>query len=252
MLNRVLISLLFTISMGLVGQAQDVETLLAQARQSEQVFNDNDAMQKYQQVLKLQPNHLQALCKVSELYSLLGKRQPKKEDQHNYFKQAKAYAQQALQVNAQSPDANFVMALAMGRMAIISSGEEKIKAVKDIKSYAEKCIQLDPRNYKGYHILGRWHYEVSDLSSIEKWLVKVAYGALPAATLKDAMVYYEKSRQLNPALSINYLELAKCYHRNDEDEKAVQMLKTLLTLPNTMIDDPIVKQEARGLLKKWE
>lgn len=93
---------------------------------------------------------------------------------------------------------------------------------------------------------------MSDLSSIEKWLVKVAYGALPPATLKDAMTFYEKSRQLNPGLSINYLELAKCYHRNDEDEKAVQMLKTLLTLPNTMIDDPIVKQEATGLLKKWE
>lgn len=244
--------MLCTITICLACPAQDIETLLAQARQSEQAFNDNDAMQKYQQVLKLQPNHLQALCKVSELYSLLGKRQPKKEDQHKFFKQAKTYAQQALQVNAQSPDANFVMALAMGRMAIISSGEEKINAVKDIKTYAEKCIQLDPRNFKGYHILGRWHYEVSDLSSIEKWLVKVAYGALPAATLKDAMAYYEKSRQLNPALSINYLELAKCYHRNDEDSKAIQMLKTLLTLPNTMIDDPIVKKEASGLLKKWE
>lgn len=252
MRNKVLISLLTILLMNIASPAQDVETLLGQARQSEQAFNDQEALQRYQQVLKIQPNHLQALCKVSELYSLLGKRQAKKEDQNKYFRQAKTVAQQALQVNPQSPDANFVMALAMGRMAIISSGEEKIKAVKDIKSYAEKCIQLDPRNYKGYHILGRWHYEVSDLSSIEKWLVKVAYGALPPATLKDAMTFYEKSRQLNPGLSINYLELAKCYHRNDEDEKAVQMLKTLLTLPNTMIDDPIVKQEATGLLKKWE
>lgn len=232
--------------------AQDVNAILAQARQQEAAFRDTEALAKYLEALRVQPNNFVALCKASELHSLLGKRQATKEQQKNYFKKAREYAQLALKVNSASTESNFVMALAMGRMAIITSGEEKIDAVKDIKSYAEKCIQLDPSNYKGYHILGRWHYEVSDLSSIEKWLVKIAYGSLPAATLKQAQAYYEKSRQLNPGLLINYLEIAKVHHRNDEDKKAIAELQQLLRLPNVMVDDPIVKKEANELIKKWQ
>jgi len=231
--------------------AQDINQQLAEARQLEAAFKDAEALQKYIEIQKLQPDNLTALCKVSELYSLLGKRQATVEKQKSYFKSARNFAQQALKLSPNLPEANFVMALAMGRMAIVSSGEEKIKAVKEIKVHAERCLQSDPDNFKAYHILGRWHYEVSDLSSIEKWLVKVMYGSLPPASLKDAISNYEKSRQLDPGLTINYLELAKCYHRNDDDKKAIEFLNQLLKLPNRMVDDPTVKTEASQLLKKW-
>ena len=250
--NNAFAVILFFFLLPVVLVAQDVNQLLTEARKFETEFKQTEALNKYLDILKVQPNHFVALCKASELHSLLGKRQPTKEKQRNYFNAAKGYAQQALKVNAASTESNFVMALAMGRMAIISSGEEKIKAVKDIKTYAETCIRLDPANYKGYHILGRWHYEVSDLSSFEKWLVKIAYGSLPPASLKDAMANYEKSKQLSPGLTINYLELAKCYHRKDDDKKAIEHLNYLLTLPNIMVDDPTVKEEARQLLKDWK
>lgn len=231
---------------------QDASVLLKEAKQLEAAFRESEALVKYMEVIKLEPANLVALCKISELYSLLGKRQAKKDEQKNYFKAAKSFGQQALKANPNSAEANFVMALAMGRMAIISSGEEKINAVKDIRSYADRCVQIDPQNYKGYHILGRWHYEVSNLSSVEKWLVKVTYGSLPPASLQDAINYYEKSKQINPSLLVNYLELAKIYHRKDENDKAIEFLNTLLKLPNVIYDDPTVKVEARKLLKKWQ
>ncbi len=244
--------LLVCFSFPLLIVAQDVTTLLKDAKQLETVFRDNEALVKYMEVLKLDPVNLPALCKVSELYSLLGKRQAKKEDQKNYFKAARSFGQQALKANANSAEANFVMALAMGRMAIISSGEEKINAVKDIRTYADRCVQLDPQNYKGYHILGRWHYEVSNLSSVEKWLVKVTYGSLPPASMQDAINYYEKSKQINPSLLVNYLELAKIYHKKEDNAKAIELINTLLKLPNVIHDDPTVKIEAKKLLNKWQ
>ncbi len=230
--------------------AQDVTTLITEAKQLEVAYKDNEAVLKYLEVLKIEPSNYLALCKVSELYSLLGKRQPSKEKQKNYYRAAQLYAKKALNINASNTESNFVMALAMGRMAIISSGEEKINAVKGIRSFAEKCIQLDPQYYKAYHILGRWHYEVSNLSTVEKWLVKISYGSLPPASLKDAITNYEKSKQLNPGLLINYMELAKCYHRKGEDAKAIEMLNSLLKLPSLSLDDPTVKQEATLFLKK--
>jgi tetratricopeptide (TPR) repeat protein len=232
--------------------AQDINALLKDAQQLEASFKESEALQKYLDVLRYQPTNLTALVRTSELYSILGKHQGTKDKQKEYYRNARVYGQKALQVNGNSSDANVVMALAMGRLALISSGDDKIKAIKDVKAYSEKSIQLDPNNYKGYHVLAKWHYEVSDLSSVEKWLVKVAYEALPKASLDDAIRYYEKSKQLNPAFLLNYLELAKAWHRKDNDKKAVELLETMLKMPNKIADDANIKVKGKKLLEEYK
>lgn len=230
--------------------AQDIAAQLKEARQLEAGFKDNEALQKYLHILSLDANNITALCRASELYNSLGKRQPSKEKQKEYYNKSKVFAQKALNVNPNSSEANFVMALAMGRMALISSGQERINAVKEIKVFAERSVQLDSRNFKGYHLLGRWNFEVSDLSALEKWLVKLTYGALPAASLQDAIRYYEKSAQLNPGFLLNYLELAKAYTRNEESKKAVSLLYAMMKLPSTSSEDAMIRSEGKKLLEK--
>jgi tetratricopeptide (TPR) repeat protein len=232
--------------------AQDINTLLKDAQQLENAFKEPEALQKYLDVVRHQPNNLTALIKISELYSILGKHQGTKDKQKEYYRNARVYAQKALQVNAGSSDANVAMALAMGRMALISAGDDKIKAIKDVKTYSEKSVQLDPNNYKGYHVLAKWHYEVSDLNSVEKWLVKVAYEALPKASLDDAIKYFEKSRQLNPSFLLNYLELAKAWHRKENDKKARDFLETMLKMPNKMGEDANIKVKGKKLLEEYK
>ena len=230
--------------------AQDVDAMLKEAEKLEPASEER-AFLKYQEILKLQPAHIAALCKSSELCSSIGRRQESKEQKLIYFKAAQKFAHQALQVNPNSSEANFVMSIAMGRMALILNGKEKLTAVDDIKKYAEIAIKCDPGNYKPYHVLARWHYEVSNLSGIEKALAKVFYKALPPASLKDAIYNYEKCRLLVPDLKVNYLELAKCYHRNDEKQKAIEYLNKALSMPDKIQDDARVREEANELLKKW-
>ena len=143
------------------------------------------------------------------------------------------------------------MSIALGRLALMASGSEKIEDVREIKKYAERAIQLDPLNFKAYHVLGKWYFEVSNLSSFERWLVKVTYGALPAASYAEAIKNYEKSRQLNPALLVNYLELAKCYYNNNDKKKAIEFLKMIPRIPNSGAEDPTVRIEAKTFLEKW-
>jgi len=233
-------------------KAQDLANILNEAKRLEAAFKDQEALNKYLEVLRYQPTNLTALCKASELYSKLGKRQSGKENQKKYYNSAKDYAQKALQANSNSSEANFVMSVALGRVALLSSGDEKIKAIKDIKTYAEKSIRFDPSNFKGYHVLGKWHYEVSNLSAVEKWLVRVTFGALPEASLGDAIRNYEKSKQLNPSFLLNYLELARSYHRDDKDKKAIEMLEALLKLPDASSDDATIRREAQKLLQEYK
>jgi tetratricopeptide (TPR) repeat protein len=232
--------------------AQDIAVLQKEAQQLETSFKDEEALKKYLEIIKIQPHNLNALCKVSELYTLAGKLQAKTDQQKAYYRNAKAYAQKALQVNAGSAEANVMMSVAMGRMALIASGKEKIIAVREIKSFAEKAIQLDATNFKAYHVLGKWHYEVSELSAATKWLVKVTYGALPKASLDDALRYYEKSNQLKPGFVLNYLEMAKVYYSKDNDKKAIELLQTMMKLSNTTSNDAGAKQEGKELLEDWK
>src|SRR5215212_934265 len=197
MIRIILISSLVMIcSAGM--QAQNIAALIQQAQTFEKAFRDDEALKKYLEVLKYDPLNLDALCRTSELYSVIGKRRPTKEEQKQYYKAGESYARKALKVNPNNAEANFAMAISMGRTALISSGKEKVAAVKEIKTYADKCIQLDPKNYKGYHVLGKWHYEVSDLNTLEKWIVKITYGALPPSSLEDAIKNYEISMRLAP------------------------------------------------------
>lgn len=232
-------------------RAQDPSILLNEARQLEQSFKDEQALKKYLEILRLQPRDVAILCRCSELYSRLGKKQAQKSQQDFYYNEAYRLAKEAYSLAPNNAEANFVMSVSMGRLAMVASGEDKINAVRDIKKFAERSIQLDPASYKGYHVMGKWYYEVSNLSSFEKWLVKMVYGSLPPATLNDAIRQYEKSRQLYPGLLLNYLELAKAYHKKDELDKARALLQQLLKLPDSSSDDAFIRNEARTLLKKW-
>jgi len=246
------ILLICVLSFPFHSNAQDINLLTKEAEKLESSFREYDALQKYKEVLRHQPINLNALCRASDLCSRIGHREESKAKRADYYKAARTYAEVALKVNPQSAEANFVMAVAMGRMALISSGREKIEAVNEIKKYAENAIRLDPRDFKGYHVLGKWHYEVSNLSAVERTAAKIFFGGLPKASLKESIWYYEKSKSLFPELNLNYLELAKAYHRNNENQKAIELLKKLETMPFKTADDARVKKESQMLLKEWD
>ena len=252
MINAASISLIAMLSwmFPMTISAQDIPSLLHEGANLERSFHDQEALQKYIEALKRDPDHLEALCKSSELYNVLGKRQVSKEKQKEYYTAGREYAARAIKVNPNYAAANFVMAISLGRIALISSGEDKIKAVKDIKNYADICIRLDPSGYKGYHVLGKWHYEVSDLSSVERWLVKLTYGALPKSSLEESILNYEKSMHINPRFLLNYLELAKAYNRKEDKNKAVSLLERMMKLPPVSSDDIKIKVMGKKMLEE--
>ena len=232
--------------------SQDIPQLLKEAQQQEAVFRENEAFLKYAEILRKDPSNLVALYKCSELSSRIGARQPDKDKMRPYFFAARNYASAALRVNPNSSEANCSMSFALGRVSLVSGSRERVILAKDVKYYAENAIRLDPNNFRAYHILGRWNYEVSNLNMAEKSFARIFYGKLPSASLQDAIYNFEKSRSLNPAFILNYFELAKSFHRMDDDKKAIANLHILLGMPNLMYDDTRVKVIARQLLTEWQ
>ncbi len=231
--------------------AQDVKTLLTDADKLEHSFNQKGAYVKYNEVLKSQSNNLLALTKCAELCSGIGAREKNTSTRDDYYAAATSYAKTAYKLYPQSDEANVAMAISIGRIIVFKSRKEKIAYVKELREYAEKATQLNPGNAKAWHILGKWHYEVNKISGIEKAAAKLLYGALPPSSLSTAIKCYEKAKAISSNFTLNLLELAKAYKKNEETSKAIAQLNYLLSLKNMDEDDEAIMQEARLLLKKW-
>jgi tetratricopeptide (TPR) repeat protein len=243
--------LLLFVSMSFKIFAQSMDELVKQADALEKQMKEQESYAKFKEIVKSQPQHLYALNKCSELASRIGRMQSTKEKQADFYKAAKIYAERALKVNPKDSDANMVMSLAYGRMALLLSGKEKIAYVRDIKVYAERAVAYNSKNFKALHVLGKWHYEVTSLNAIEKAGLKVFYGGLPKASYDSSLYFYQKAGALSPGFVLNYLEMAKVYYKMKNKTKAIELLKQTLKLPDATSEDALMKQEARELLKDW-
>lgn len=233
----------------IVAQGQDVEYLIKEGEQLEKEKKDADALKKYQEALQLAPNDIRALTRCSELSSTIGNRQPDKSSKLEYYNAAKLYAETALKQNADDPDANFAMAMALSRISMVTSGKEKIQDIRDIKTYAEHALEQDPSHYKSLFLMGKWNMEVSSLNIAEKAALKLVYGGLPSASPAAGIDYFEKARRSNPNFILNYLELAKAYKINGQSDKAIDILNRMLKLPPKTADDNDYKAEGKKLLE---
>ena len=243
------IILVFSFFLTCFVQAQEINKILGEAVTYESALDENKALVKYLQVYNLQPENLQILCRISELYSsIAGRIHNNNEQQEKYFNSAYYFASKALTVNPQSSDANFVMALFLGRTALKKSGRSKIDAVKNIKKFTDLSIRYNPSNYKSWFLLGKWYYEISGLNFFERTAVRMFYRDLPNATTNEAISAYRHSMQIMPSFIFNYLSLAKAYLRIGNKQKAKDLLVTMSKLPDRTADDPTIKVEGNVLL----
>lgn len=233
--------------------AQDINAAIKEGDRLEHVPDEKAAFHKFKEVLKLSATNSYALNKCSELCSRIGQRETVNTKlRGEYYLAAKIYAETSLKVDPKNSEANCVMAIALGRSSLSKSGKEKIINAKEIKKYVDAAIANDPKNFKAWHVLGRWQYEISNLNGLERGLVKLLYGGLPPATLKQSIYAFEKARTLRPEFILNYYEMAKAYKDNGNKAKAIAYLQLMLTLPNQTEDDPDIKEKSRALLKDWQ
>ena len=250
---KLLLSILFTFFAFSAVNAQDINELINAAKKLEAVPDERASFAKYKEVLRLNSTNIFALNKCSELCSRIGQREIKNNKlRDEYYLAAKIYAETALKIDATNSESNCVMAIALGRATMSKSGKEKITYVREIKKHADAAIKYDPQNFKAWHVLGRWHYEISSLNALERSMVKLFYGGFPPSSFTMAINAFEKARELRPEFILNYFEMAKAYKDNNNKAKAIACLQSLVLLPIQTEDDPVIKENARNFIKAWQ
>lgn len=234
-------------------QAQNTNDLLKEAIDLQHALKENDAFEKYKQVLDVDPSNVTALVKCTEISCSTGARQKSKSEQYQYYKVAEGYAKKAVAADENNADANYAMALAAGKITHVEPEKKAvINYVRQVKIYADKALAINPNHARANYALGMWHYKILNLSWVKKTAVKTLYGGLPEAKIDSAIFYMEKCRSLDQYFALNYLDLAKAYKFNREPAKAIDVLGKLAELPNRTPDDAAIKAEGKQMLEEMQ
>jgi hypothetical protein len=233
--------------------AQDAAVLYKEGQNLDRALKEDEAFEKYKQVLALEANNLPALVRCAELSAGIGARLADKKAKKTYFDLSKDYADKALAANANSADANYARAVAAGKQTEVETDNKKIVAnVKDINVYATKALAINPNHGRANYVLGRWHYEMASLMWAKRAALKVFFGGMPESSIEDAIKYMEKAKALEPYFVRNFLDLAKAYKYDNKPAKAIEVLNQLVKLPNRTADDVALKAEGKKLLTEMQ
>ncbi|MFM2048240.1 MAG: hypothetical protein RI955_788 [Bacteroidota bacterium] len=251
-MKKIFLFTLIITSFSFYASAQTQAELMLQAKTFLKTLNETEAYPILVKAVKANNANLEALTMAAFYADKEGNRQTNNKKRDDYYKASKIFAEAALHQYPNEAEANYVMGVALGRIALISSSKEKIKLSKEIKLLGEKCIQLNPNHAGGYHLLGKWHYEVYNLNFAEKAAVNLLFGGLPAANINTSCTFFQKAIQLNPTYLLYYLDAAKALHEIKKDADAIALLNKMLLLKPTTQDDKDYIIEAKELIKKWQ
>ena len=155
----------------------------------------------------------------------------------------------ALKNNPNSPRSNHWYAVLIGQIGLLEGTEQKIKNSYEVEKYALRAIELDPHYDGTYHVMGRWHYELANLSWIERKIAEWVYSTPPEGGYNQAADFFRKAINVKEDEIRHYFWLAKTYLEMDAYKDAKQTFEKILTLNSFDDSDVKMQSESKEYLK---
>ncbi|XP_012224815.1 regulator of microtubule dynamics protein 1-like [Linepithema humile] len=129
---------------------------------------------------------------------------------------------------------------------------EKIKNGYRFKELVLEALEISPHDSDLHYLLGRFKYEVANLSWIERKVAATLFSEPPSASYEDAIDSFQKVEKYSVDVNLeNRLFLSKCYIALSEYEQACNWLEKTCDSPVTSKDDEKTQNNARELLTKY-
>jgi hypothetical protein len=238
-----------------VAAAQDVAGHLAAGDAARCQRNAPQALTHYREALALDSMSYDANWKAARVLVDLGLLLPdaQKAQRDTLYAESRVLAERAVRANANGADGHYMVAVAIGRVALTLGARQRVRYASVIRDEALRATELNPRHDGALHVLGRWNAEIQRLPGITKFFAKTFLGAsvFNQATWANAWTYLTQAVANDPQNIYHHLDLAEVLVDMDSTAAARVQLDHVGALPlgcDPM--DPTYKQQAVALLQR--
>jgi len=231
-------------------RAESADELIKQGDVYYERLEPSEALKYYLPAEKLEPENPSLLVKIARQYRHLMSDANGEDEKLRLGNKALDYSRRAVRIAPNDAETELALAISYGKILPYVGNKEKAESSRVIKAAAEKVIRLDPKNDLGWHVLGRWHLVLSEVSGVKRAIAQMVYGKLPPASNEDAVRCFKNAIALNPNRLMHYIELGRTYAQMDRKEDAKRFISKGLGMRDTEKDDPETKQKGRELLAK--
>ena len=172
-------------------------------------------------------------------------------DKKMLFKDGLKWAKNALRQDSTDHLNYEVMSMAYAATITVSGLKRKAQLADSVRIYAEECVRINPKNDRAYHILGRWHYEVSKLGRFIKFLSKVIFREPQDGSFEKAVEYFDKALALDD-IPVHRYWLGMAYLETGDEAEALRQFHILVNLQEVMHNDAFFKVKAKELIEEYE
>ncbi|KAL1494503.1 hypothetical protein ABEB36_010090 [Hypothenemus hampei] len=135
----------------------------------------------------------------------------------------------------------------------LQSLETKIREYENVKEQLIKACESNPRDFTVQYMLGRWHYEMANLTWLQRRIAKYFYLEPPISTYQEAYKHLIKAEELQPRCFIpNLYVLGSACMKIGQYYRAKYYLNLALSLPVHTECEKCCVTGARNLLRKLE
>jgi tetratricopeptide (TPR) repeat protein len=230
--------------------AESVEELLKKGDVLDRRFQAAEALKVYQEAEKQEPNNAKVLTRMARQYRHLMADAGSKWEKLRLGGMALNYSQRAAAAGPNDSDAQLSVAITYGKIVPLQGSKEQVQASPKIKASVDRAIALNSNNDTAWHILGRWHRVLADVSPVKRALGSVVVGKLPTGSNEEALRALQKAVSINPRRPMHHIEMGRILAQMNRDGEARQALEKGLSLPNMDKDDAELKDVGRQVLAK--
>ena len=235
--------------------AQDLAGHIAAGDAARCQRNALAAVTHYRQALAVDSMSYNANWKASRVLVDLGLGLPdnQRARRDSLYAEARMLAERAVRVNAAGADGHYMVAVAIGRVALTKGPRERVRSARVIRDEALRATELDARHDGAFHVLGRWNAEIQRLPGLTKFFAKTFLGAsiFNEATWENAEQFLNHAVNIDGQNIYHHLDLAETLIDMDRPQDARTHLERVGQLPlgcDPM--DPTYKQQAAALLER--
>lgn len=90
------------------------------------------------------------------------------------------------------------MAIITDAKAGLEGTSARVKNLNKIKNHLVKAIELNPKDVAVLYMLGKWCYDMSNFTWLQRQITSVFFMAPPSSTYEEAFYYFARAEKIRP------------------------------------------------------